>query len=305
MRNEYFFKVAGLLFSINLSENWNIEALLPSFRPFRCGICPEGQRIFRLLVTSQPFMADEKPIELLGESSNDMGHVRLSRGTDSYRVEINYGTAKDDAHVMTTDSLFACAMAYLHPEDPNVGLVLSSMLRILYAQAVLKQDGVSIHASCVCLKGESYLFLGKSGTGKSTHAGEWMKAFPDCNLLNDDNPVLRIERDEVVAYGTPWSGKTPCYKNECCPVAGIARLRQAGANRFIPLAEAETFAALLPSCSAIRQDVRLQEKLYHTLIYIAEHIAVGMLECRPEVEAARLCFENLSTKSNHKNYNEQ
>lgn len=258
-----------------------------------------------MLVTTRPFSANGTSAELLGESSNDMGHVHLLRGADGYQVEIDYGTTEGGVHVMVADASFTCARACLHPEDPNVGTALSSMLRILYAQAVLERDGVSIHASCVCLKGKSYLFLGKSGTGKSTHAGEWMKAFPDCNLLNDDNPVLRIERDGVVAYGTPWSGKTPCYKNECCPVAGIVRLRQAGANRFIPLAETEAFAALLPSCSAIRQDARLQEKLYHTLIYIAEHIAVGMLECRPEVEAARLCFENLSTKSNHKNYNEQ
>lgn len=296
MRNEYFFRVAGLLFSVNLSKDWNIEELLPSFRPFRCGACPEGQRIFRLLVTSQPFMADEKPIELLGESSNDMGLVRLSRGTDGYRVEISYGTAKDDAHVMTTDSLFACAMAYLHPEDTDAGLVLSSMLRILYAQAVLGQDGVSIHASCISLKGKSYLFLGKSGTGKSTHARQWMKAFPDCTLLNDDNPIVRIAEDTVTAYGSPWSGKTPCYKNESYPVAGIARLRQADTDRFTPLTGPETFVALLPSCSAIRQDVRLQEALYDTLIRIAGQVPVGQLECLPRPEAARLCFERLGTQ---------
>ena len=294
MRNEYYFKVAGGLFSVNLSEDWNIEELLPSFRPFRCGTCPEGQRIFRLLVTTLPFKADGTPMELLGESSNDMGYVRLSRGTDGYQVEIDYGTAKDCVHVMTTDNLFACAMAYLRPEDPNAGTVLSSMLRILYAQAVLEQGGVSIHASCVNLKGKSFLFLGKSGTGKSTHAREWMKAFPGCSLLNDDNPVLRIEGDTVVAYGTPWSGKAPCYKNECYPVAGIARLRQAGTNRFTPLAETEAFAALLPSCSAIRQNAHLQDSLYRILIRIAEQIPVGRLDCLPDAEAARLCLESLT-----------
>lgn len=294
MRNEHLYKVAGLLFSVNLPEDWNIEKLLPSFRPFRCGACPEGRRIFRLLVTTLPFKAGGTHMELLGESSNDMGHVCLLRGTDGYQVEIDYGTAKDCVHVMTTDNLFACATAYLRPESPNVGTVLSSMLRILYAQAVPGQGGVSIHASCVSLKGKSYLFLGKSGTGKSTHAREWMTAFPGCTLLNDDNPVLRIEGDTVVAYGTPWSGKTPCYKNECHPVAGIARLQQAATNRFTPLAETEAFAALLPSCSAIRQDAHLQDALYRILIRISEQLPVGRLECRPDAEAARLCLESLT-----------
>lgn len=62
------------------------------------------------------------------------------------------------------------------------------MLRILYAQAALGRDAVSVHASCASLKGRGYLFLGKSGTGKSTHSRQWLEAFPDCRLLNDDNP---------------------------------------------------------------------------------------------------------------------
>ncbi|KAB6154506.1 phosphoenolpyruvate carboxykinase, partial [Bacteroides xylanisolvens] len=52
MRNEYFFRVAGLLFSVSLPSGWDAEALLPSFRPFRCGACPEGKRLFRLLAAT-------------------------------------------------------------------------------------------------------------------------------------------------------------------------------------------------------------------------------------------------------------
>jgi hypothetical protein len=44
MRNEYFFRVAGLLFSVTLPGSWEVETLLPSFRPFRCGA--KGMRIF-------------------------------------------------------------------------------------------------------------------------------------------------------------------------------------------------------------------------------------------------------------------
>ena len=37
MRNEYFFRVAGLTFSVILPGGLDAETLLPSFRPFRCG----------------------------------------------------------------------------------------------------------------------------------------------------------------------------------------------------------------------------------------------------------------------------
>ena len=214
MRNEYFFRVAGLLFSVSLPSGWDAEALLPSFRPFRCGACPEGERIFRLLAATLPFAGGGEHAELLGESSNDMGHVRLLRTPGGYRTEISYGPSAA-VHVMVSDPVFDNAAAFLRPEDPYLGEALSSMLRILYAQAALVRDAVSVHASCVSLEGRGYLFLGRSGTGKSTHARRWMEAFPGCRRLNDDNPVLRVEDGQRVMYMHDLRSKevfqSPCF----------------------------------------------------------------------------------------------
>lgn len=294
MRNEYYFRVAGLLFSVALPDGWNVETILPSFHPFRCKTCSEGETIFRVLATTQSFADDGKRTELLEDSPNDIGRTRLFRSTDGYCVEINNDTTQNGlVHTMITDPHFESATAYIRPEDSSMGAVLSSMVRFLFAQAVLEHDGVFVHASCVSMEGKSYLFLGKSGTGKSTHARQWLQAFPDCRLLNDDNPALRIEDGKVMVYGTPWSGKTSCYKNEGYPVAGIARLRQAKTNSFYLLEGPEIFAALLPSCSAIRQDAGLLEALYCTLIQIAEQVTVGCMECLPNIDAARVCYNSL------------
>lgn len=294
MRNEYYFRVAGLLFSIALPDGWDVETILPSFHPFRCKTCSEEKAIFRVLATTQSFADDGKRTELLEDSPNDIGRTRLFRSTDGYCVEINNDITQNGlVHTMITDPHFESATAYIRPEDLSMGAVLSSMVRFLFAQAVLEHDGVFVHASCVSMEGKSYLFLGKSGTGKSTHARQWLQAFPDCRLLNDDNPALRIEDGKVMVYGTPWSGKTSCYKNEGYPVAGIARLRQAKTNSFSLLEGPEIFAALLPSCSAIRQDAGLLEALYCTLIQIAEQVTVGCMECLPNIDAARVCYNSL------------
>ena len=294
MRNEYYFRVAGLLFSIALPDGWDVETILPSFHPFRCKTCSEGEAIFRVLATTQSFADDGKHTKLLEDSPNDIGRTRLFRSTDGYCVEINNDTTQNGlVHTMITDPHFKSATAYIRPEDSSMGAVLSSMVRFLFAQAVLEHDGVFVHASCVSMEGKSYLFLGKSGTGKSTHARQWLQAFPDCRLLNDDNPALRIEDGKVMVYGTPWSGKTSCYKNEGYQVAGIARLRQAKTNSFSLLEGPEIFAALLPSCSAIRQDAGLLEALYCTLIQIAEQVTVGCMECLPNIDAARVCYNSL------------
>ena len=257
MRNEYYFRVAGLLFSVALPDGWDVETILPSFHPFRCKTCSEGKAIFRILATTQSFADDGKRTELLEDSPNDIGRTRLFRSTDGYCVEINNDTTQNGlVHTMITDPHFESATAYIRPEDLSMGAVLSSMVRFLFAR-------------------------------------QWLQACPDCRLLNDDNPALRIEDGKVMVYGTPWSGKTSCYKNEGYPVAGIARLRQAKTNSFSPLEGPEIFAALLPSCSAIRQDAGLLEALYCTLIQIAEQVTVGCMECLPNIDAARVCYNSL------------
>ena len=144
-------------------------------------------------------------------------------------------------HVMQADRCFSVVSVFLHEEDKRAGHALSSLLRIAYSQAVLYWDAVSIHASAVFCENQAFLFMGKSGTGKSTHSALWLKYIPGTELLNDDNPTLRIVNGRVYAYGTPWSGKTPCYKPLSYPVGGMVRLKQAPANRFCSPARGGSF----------------------------------------------------------------
>ncbi|MCF0168620.1 MAG: phosphoenolpyruvate carboxykinase [Bacteroidales bacterium] len=285
-----YYKVAGLPFRVSLPDGWNADALLPSLCYFRCGKCGREALIFNLDIVAEELQPIEN-LEFLSESQNDMGRLCLFRKEGGYYIEIGYG--EGPRHKLISDSTFRNAKAYIYSEDSSLKLVLSSILRIIFAQSVILNSGVSIHASCVVLHGLSYLFLGKSGTGKSTHAQQWLEAFSECMLLNDDNPVVRMEGEKVIAYGTPWSGKTPCYIDAGYPVGGIVRLKQAAENKFRRLEEPENFTALLPSCSSIRQDEMLQDALCDTLIEIAENVSVGSMECLPEREAAVVCLNGL------------
>ncbi len=190
---------------------------------------------------------------------------------------------------------FTDITASIEPDSPDCGLVLTSMLRIAFAQSVLSWDGVSIHASAVSADGKAWLFLGKSGTGKSTHARLWLRNIPGARLLNDDNPAVRLVDGKAFAFGTPWSGKTPCYRNESYPVGGIVRLVRGDADIFTKKDEVEALVALLPSCSVVHSDTELQSRLCDTLAAIAGAVPVGELKCLPDDEAATLCFKNLKS----------
>ena len=190
---------------------------------------------------------------------------------------------------------FTNITASVAPDSPDCGLVLTSMLRIAFAQAILRRDGISIHASAVAADGKAWLFLGKSGTGKSTHARLWLRNIPGSRLLNDDNPAVRLVDGKAVAFGTPWSGKTQCYRNESSPIGGIVRLVQGDADIFTKKDEVAALVALLPSCSVVHSDAALQSLLCDTLARLIELVPVGELKCLPDNESAIICYNNLKS----------
>lgn len=287
MRNTllYIYKVAGFRFSVRVPADVDMESLLPSFVPFRCE--EEGEELFHL-DACHASLPDDGTALLLEESVNDMGYSRLMKTDAGYQVMLRY-TEQGSEHQMQTDRRFTQAQVTINWSDPYAGAVLCSLLRIAFAQAVVYHRAVSIHASVVHLDGKAYLFMGKSGTGKSTHSALWQETFEGCELLNDDNPTLRLTDKGVMAYGTPWSGKTPCYKNSCFPLAGMVRLRQAQQNRYTEQKDITAFITVLPGCSVIRKDTQQYDTLCATLLEITEKVKVGTLECLPNKEAAMVC----------------
>lgn len=297
---EYSYKVAGLTFSVLAPRCYDIAALLPSFAAFRVDEAPV---LFRFTLQAEPLAIpdDAKKVE---EDENDMGHTVLSKSEDGrYCLELGYHRAPGtegnqtgrDTGIFIADHSFAEIYASISPDSPDCGLILCSMLRIAFAQAVLLRDGISLHASVVAADGKAFLFLGKSGTGKSTHARMWLRNIPGSHLLNDDNPAVRVQNGEVIAFGTPWSGKTPCYRNESFPVGGIVRLVQSDADIFTKKDEVAAFVALLPSCSVVHSDEGLQSRLCDTIATIVELVPVGELKCLPDNESAIVCYNNFKS----------
>jgi hypothetical protein len=139
------------------------------------------------------------------------------------------------------------------------------------------------------LQAKGYLFLGHSGTGKSTHARMWLEAFEDAWLLNDDNPILRVMEDgEVRVYGSPWSGKTPCYNNAYARVGGIVKLSQAPLNKIRTLSLPEAYAYMLSSASGLKMEKQMADCMYETIKHVITHVKCYHLACLPNTEAAEV-----------------
>ena len=177
----------------------------------------------------------------------------------------------------------------------NISLaVLRFGIWVMFGTVLLKHNAVAIHSSVIVADGRGVLFLGESGTGKSTHTRLWRENIEGARLLNDDSPIVRIVDGEVRVYGSPWSGKTPCYKSEFYPMAGLCRLSQAPHNRIVRLSNLRAIGALLPSCPPIfAHDSALQDMICTTVGDIVRSTKAYHLECLPNSEAAILSFNTI------------
>ena len=203
-------------------------------------------------------------------------------------------------YCLRSQGSFASAHLGIPSELPQeeVRFVVNNYLMMLYAFAAAPQGMLLFHASAVVHQGKAYLFLGKSGTGKSTHSRLWLRHIQGCGLLNDDNPLVEVDKEgqQVIAYGSPWSGKTPCYRRECYPLGGLVRLEQAPVNQVKHLEKLAAFAAVMPSCSMLRPEVGVADNVMQTIHRLVRRVPVCYLRCLPNGEAAWLAAHALGAE---------
>lgn len=272
-----YYTVAGHTFSVT-AESADL-GLMTNYEPFVVSACDS---LFSLSVSDgesvsyvEDFRQDDEGQEIIcgrtsaGESVYEFIWWKESAGwllcTDDYR----------NCRLITTGR--------------HRKMAIDNALMVLYALATANQGTVLFHASAVNYEGRGYMFLGKSGTGKSTHAGLWVKHIEGAVLMNDDNPVVRISDGIATVYGSPWSGKTPCYRNVSSPLGGIVLLSQAPYNKIQRLEGLEAYVALMSSISGKRWDKGIADGLYQTENYLASHVPMWHLECLPDEEAAIVC----------------
>lgn len=181
-----------------------------------------------------------------------------------------------------------------YPNCAEYGSLVRFAMWMMFGVAITPHKAIAIHSSTIRCGEKAALFLGESGTGKSTHTRLWREHIAGAELLNDDSPIIRVTKGCAYVYGSPWSGKTPCYKQERWPISGFVRLSQAPHNKIRRLGVIQAIGALLPSAPpAFAQDGRLQDAICDTLSQMLSLVPVYHLECLPDRGAAELSHATL------------
>jgi hypothetical protein len=164
---------------------------------------------------------------------------------------------------------------------------------VAFSRFALPHGAMPIHASAVVHNGGAVLFLGESGTGKSTHTALWIRHIEGSWLLNDDSPFVRATSGGgIMACGSPWSGKTPCYRPEAVPLRAMVRLRQGPENRIERIGGVRAIGAVWPSCPPqMAGDPELKNMMLSMVGRIVSAVPIFEMECRPDRDAALVAHE--------------
>ena len=291
----YYFRIAGLYVKIIfLPSQRNSVSLIPSFQPFACKEVADSDLFFQIDVDDnlRPVPKDQR--SLIRDFDTGNGNIIVYQLTDGgYQYVIKDINGYSCALLITNKNFVHCHCALNGNYDMR-SFGLNSVLMLAFAFAGASRSVLLIHASLVRHRGWGYPFIAKSGTGKSTQVSSWLRYIPDCDLMNDDNPILRIIDGKPYIYGGPWSGKTPCYRNVKAPLGAVTRIDRADVNSCEKLAPIEAFASFLPSCSAMKWDEDIFHDICDTVTRVVETTPIFTMHCRPDKDAAIVCHKTIS-----------
>ena len=273
----------------------NSLRLIPSFEPFRVND-KTTQPLFRLIVDDDlsPFPKARREHIREFDTGNGLTVVdRLDQGGYQYIIRNLDGA---DCCLLITNNDFSECRCALNGNYNMRCFGLNNALMLAFALASSRQQCLLIHASLVRQEGYGYAFVAKSGTGKSTQVSMWLRHLPGCDLMNDDNPIIRIIEGQPYIYGSPWSGKTPCYRNVKARLGAVTTIVRAEANHVERLRPIEAFASLLPACSTMKWDEPTYRLTCDAITHIVESTGIYALHCLPNPESAIVCNRTIKVK---------
>ena len=284
---EQSYRVAGHVFSLKMDDDDTLWTSIGNYTPF----IYEGseERIFTLELVPSVEYTSKKEFFFVSREER-MPRLDIYTIDGGYLFEMAPFGNVPVAGWLAVSSDFSRGRLMV---AKNHRFCIDKSLMLMYAFRTAGMGTMEMHASVTVKDGRGFLFLGKSGTGKSTHSQLWQKNIPGTHLLNDDNPIVRIVDGKVWVYGSPWSGKTPCYRNEEFPVGAFVKIKQAPHNEIHKLLPLESFAALSSSTSGLRAIRSVTDSLFETLSSVVESVPCYLLECLPDDEAARVCAEEV------------
>ena len=159
-------------------------------------------------------------------------------------------------------------------------------------ECLISENILLMHGAVVALDDKGYMFTAPSGTGKTTHAKLWLKNIQGSYVVNGDKPLLKIDNDEVLAYGTPWSGKEGLNINDKVKLKAICILERGSVNEISEISYSKAFIKLYEQIYK-PEKLNLLMRTFELLDLLKDKVKFYKLKCNMENEAAIMAYNYL------------
>lgn len=276
------------------NQEANIE-MLPSFQNFRVAES-DCEPLFTMTVDQSLELVSEDDCTYTNTEQTNNGDIKVSKTQDKgYQFTI-YDLHGDICAMMQSNDSFSDCKCRVYGKASQRSFGMNNAMMLAYAFAGARHKTILVHASVIRHYDKGYAFVARSGTGKSTQTQNWLKTIENCDLLNDDNPAVRVINGEAWIYGTPWSGKTPCYKQEKALLAAVTKIDRKTTNYVEEVPKLVGFNHLLSSCSVLRCDKETYLGICDTVSAVCTVAGNYILHCTAAPESALVCYKGISNK---------
>ena len=148
------------------------RAILPNYEPFHVDALPEGASLLFTFTGGVDLSA--LPRKALLEDKLFDGVRASIYHTSESRLLLELST-QERTHTMVIDRDWQEVQSDVLMDDPSDFFFINRLVMIVYGVAIAPHHMLKVHASVTELEGNALLFLGTSGTGKSTHSRLWRK----------------------------------------------------------------------------------------------------------------------------------
>ena len=175
----------------------------------------------------------------------------------------------------------------------HYGDIESRIVQHKIAEGMIPYNIFLMHGAVVAYEQQAYMFTASSGIGKTTRIRLWQELYPKTIVVNGDKPLIKIDKNEVIACGTPWSRKEVLNTNTMVPLRAVFLLERAGEGEQTSIKEislGQAFPFLLQQVYR-PENPELMRKTLLLLKAMEGKVKFYKFRSTPTLEAVKLAYE--------------